>query len=160
MKFSAAKSVSALLALFLGWVQPVTAVKAQPVPAIVQTSVDGLTRECRNAGGGPRAGAQPLTSVDLNGDGILDWVLDAGDLDCDNGTFFCGTGGCLTLIFVSHGAGHTLVWEDNIHGWRATAIRGRPGIHFDLHGSACDRSGAEPCSQRYLFQDGRLVRAQ
>lgn len=154
------RSVITLVALVLGLVQPTSFAKAQQVPAIVQTTLDGLTRECRNAGGGPRAGAQPLTSADLNGDGVLDWVLDAGDLDCENGTYFCGTGGCLSMIFVSHGEGHTLVWEDNIHGWRATVIGGRAGIHFDLHGSACGLSGAEPCSQRYLFEGGRLVRSQ
>ncbi len=133
---------------------------AQQVPLTVQNSLDSLTRECRGADGKSRPDAKPLTSVDLNGDGVLDWILDAGDLDCDNGSFFCGTGGCLTLIFVSHGVGHTLVWEDNIHGWRATVIGGRPGIHFDLHGSACGRVGAEPCSQRYVFQGGRLIRAR
>jgi len=154
------RSVFAFLALGLGLLQATTAAVAQQAPTIVQTTLDGLTRDCRSLGGGPRPGARPLTSVDLNGDGVLDWVLDAGDLDCENGTFFCGTGGCLTMIFVSHGEGHTLVWEENIHGWRAAVVGGRPGIHFDLHGSACGRSGADPCSQRYLFEGGRLVRAR
>jgi hypothetical protein len=149
--------IRALLLATLVAVVTLRSVNAQEVPSIVRMSLDTLTRECRGADGKPRAEAKPLTSVDLNGDGVLDWVLDAGDLDCDNGTFFCGTGGCLLMIFISHGAGHTLVWEDNVHAWRTSLVNGRPGLRFDLHGSACGRTGADPCSKRYYFQGSRLI---
>ena len=130
---------------------------AQPVPRIVEKTLNEMAKEC---GADPAASGKALTSIDLNGDGIPDWVLDAGELTCEMPSFWCGTGGCTLNIFVSNGEDHVLVWEENAHAWKAVKIAGKPGIHFDLHGSACGRVGAAPCSQRYVFDGARLVRAK
>lgn len=133
------------------------AAAAQPVPHIVEKTLNDMAKDC---GADPAARGKALTSIDLNGDGIPDWVLDAGELKCEMASFWCGTGGCTLNIFVSSGADFTLVWEENAHAWKPVKIGGRPGIHFDLHGSACGRVGAAPCSQRYVFQGSRLIKAK
>ena len=41
------------------------------------------------------AAPEAVTQVDLNGDGILDWVVDSGAFQCSTSTtLYCGTRGC------------------------------------------------------------------
>lgn len=129
----------------------------QQVPPVVQKSFEAMAKDC---GADIAESGKALTSADLNGDGIPDWIIDAGELKCEMASFWCGSAGCTLNIFISHDGGHSLVWENNAHAWRPVKIGGKPGIHFDLHGSACNRVGAAPCSQRYIFEGPRLRRAK
>lgn len=130
---------------------------AQQVPSVVQKSFAAMAKDC---GADVAESGKALTSADLNGDGIPDWIIDAGALKCEMASFWCGSAGCTLNIFISHNGGHAPVWENNAHAWKPVKIGGKPGIQFDLHGSACNRAGAAPCRQRYIFEGPRLRRAK
>lgn len=144
-------ALTLLVALLFGPAQ------AQTIPAIVQQYLQTLVKDCD---GKIEVARKALQSADLNDDGIPDWILDTGELGCDMATFYCGTAGCTLMMFVSTPNGHEVAWEGNVHAWKQIKVRGKPGIHFDLHGSACGRVGADACSHRYVFQGPRLVRAK
>jgi hypothetical protein len=127
---------------------------AQELPPVVQQNLQTLVKDCE---GKLDVARKSLKSMDLNEDGIADFVLDTGELGCEMASFYCGSAGCTLLIFASHGGTHSVAWEGNAHAWKPIKLRGKPGIHFDLHGSACRKVGSAACSQRYVFQGSRLV---
>jgi hypothetical protein len=129
-------------------------VAAQELPLIVQQNLQTMVKDC---GGKLDVARKSVQSIDLNEDGVPDFVLDAGKLGCEMPSYYCGSAGCTLVIFASHNGTHSIVWENNAHRWKPMKVRGKPGLHFDLHGSACQRVGSAPCSQRYYFQGSRLV---
>lgn len=69
-----------------------TPAAAQDWPPEVTAIVDEAKSLCQ---GSFTAGPDAVTSVDLTGDGIRDWVVDSGAFRCsDSYGTYCGTGGC------------------------------------------------------------------
>lgn len=91
--------------------------------------------------------------VDLNGDGLKDWIFDYGHVDCDGAaSFFCGSAGCTMQIVVSDGSGRWVEkFNGNAQGYKITARKGRTVVKLGLHGSACGKIGAAPCSTELVF---------
>ena len=88
-----------------------------------------------------------ITRRDVNGDGVRDYVLDDGHFVCgDSHNRFCGSDGCLTQVFVSSDGKFMKVLVGNVEDVRLLKLRGRPGIHIDLHGIACGLTKTAPCS--------------
>jgi len=128
--------------------------RGQTIPSVVQKDFESMARDC---GADPGKSGKALTSADLNGDGIADWIFDTGAMQCEMASFWCGSAGCTLHLYVSHEGSHALVWQSNAHAWKPTKIGGKAGIQFDLHGSACNRTGSAACRQRYVFQGPRLI---
>ena len=84
--------------------------------------------------------------------------VDFGKLACDGAdTLFCGTGGCTLQIYLwQRGSEWKLVFDDNVRGWKRISVRGKPGLLFHLHGSACNRVGYYDCRKTYVFDRGAL----
>jgi hypothetical protein len=97
---------------------------------------------------------------DINGDGVKDYVLDYGAFQCGGHLFFCGTTGCLTQVFASlpHD-GYVKVLDENVRNIKFRTSKGRPAMIVDLHGSACGRAGAAPCSATLFWNGERFSRA-
>jgi hypothetical protein len=96
-----------------------------------------------------------LTTKDVNGDGVEDYILDYANFACGNSeVFFCGTAGCLTQVFASlpHG-GFVKVLDQNVRSLRFLRIKGRPAMVLDPHGIACGKVGSELC-RKTLYWDG------
>lgn len=132
-------------------------VAAQELPSVVEQHLQTLVKDCD---GKMDAARKSLQAIDLNEDGIADFVIDTDKLGCEMATHYCGSAGCTLMIFVSHSGKHSIAWEGNVHQWKPIKLRGKPGLHFDLHGSACNRVGAAPCRQRYVFDGSRLRRVK
>jgi hypothetical protein len=100
-----------------------------------------------------------IVQIDINGDGIDDYILDYSKFECGgSSTFFCGTAGCLTQVFASlPDGGYVKVLGENVRNIKFRRIKGRPAMIIDLHGSACGRAGAAPCSMT-LFWNGQRFR--
>ena len=131
---------------------------AANMPPVVRDMLAQAASECRSVGGVPTQLDRVATEADLNGDNSADWVLDFSNIHCQGApSYFCGTGGCQFYIFVSQGAEYVRVWDNVVRAWRQTKVHGKPGIQFDLHGSACGLSGAERCVKDFVF-DGRELR--
>lgn len=139
----------------------VFAARAAELPPIVRETLAQAASECRSVGGRVDKIESIAKEIDLNGDSSVDWVLDFSDLHCQGApSYFCGTGGCPLHIFVSQGSEFIRVWEDVVRAWRPATVRGRPGIQFDLHGSACGLTGADACRKTFVFDGNRLREAK
>ena len=61
---------------------------------------------CRDVGGTPGDKAGLLRSVDLNGDGVPDWVLDQGVYACNGAaSLFGGSGGSSVMVWAGLSGG-------------------------------------------------------
>lgn len=126
---------------------------AQELPRVVEQHLQTLVKDCD---GKIDVARKSLQVIDLNEDGVPDFVVDTGAIGCEMATYYCGSAGCTLMIFASHNGTHSIVWEGNAHQWKPIKVRGKPGLHFDLHGSACNRVGSAACRQRYTFDGARL----
>ncbi len=124
------------------------------LPKVVADAVARNNKECE-AGTKPLFKPGFLTTKDINGDGKPDYILNYESFQCGElVSLFCGTGGCLTEIFVTHDDGGYLpVWNEMARRIRFATVSKRPAMRIDLHGSACGRVGAERCSMT-LYWNG------
>jgi hypothetical protein len=124
------------------------------LPKVVQDAVEKNNKECEE---GKKPVFKPgfLTRKDINGDGKPDYILNYDHFQCDDlVSLFCGTGGCLTEIFVTDDDnGYVPVWNEMARRIRFAVVSKRPAMLIDLHGSACGRIGAERCAMT-LYWNG------
>jgi hypothetical protein len=87
--------------------------------------------------------------ADLNADGIKDWIIDYSDVECDgSASYFCGSGGCTLQVLTSQGAGNwVLKTESTVQDYKIVTMNGRTVMRFGLHGTACGKVGAAPCTK-------------
>lgn len=92
---------------------------------------------------------------DVNNDGVKDFILDIGFLEC-TGEFvsYCGTGGCYKTIIASSGSGYVKAFDGLARDLKVKTIRGRPAIVLTLHGFACGKVGVQDCYE-ILFWNGK-----
>jgi hypothetical protein len=77
------------------------------LPPELQLQRDSTTAECREDGGTPGASPDFIRSVDFNGDGRPDYVVDHGKFDCARvAKRSCGSAGCSIDVFLSGKAGY------------------------------------------------------
>jgi hypothetical protein len=69
-----------------------------------------------------------ITQKDINADGANDYILDYRKFVCGSDrSYFCGTAGCLTQVFVSLPDGtFTKVLDENVRDIRFALVKGRP----------------------------------
>ena len=100
-----------------------------------------------------------LTSLDVNGDGIPDYVLNYENFRCGNVRSFCRSGGCLLQIFAStkNGKFEKVINEDV---WRVDINRGkgRPSLVLGLHGSACEQPREVRCKVTFVWNGTKFVK--
>lgn len=117
---------------------------AEPLPIPVVAAVKENKDQCKPDKATLKDGF--LTRKDVNGDGIVDYVLDYGSFQCgDNSTYLCGSAGCLTQVFASADGGFVKVLDENVQQVSFKKVKGRSAMLLGLHGSACDKVGAAPC---------------
>jgi len=92
---------------------------------------------------------------DLNGDGTKDWIIDYGELVCDGmHTMFSGSGGSMTQVLISTGPGKwTERFNEYVREYKVVTRKGKTVLSLGLHGSACKKSGAAPCSRTVDFNN-------
>ena len=100
-----------------------------------------------------------LTSLDVNGDGIPDYVLNYENFRCGDVRSFCRSGGCLLQIFAStkNGKFEKVINEDV---WRVDINRGkgRPSLVLGLHGSACEQPREVRCKVTFVWSGTKFVK--
>lgn len=121
-----------------------------PPPAVARAAAE-LMATCREAGGRPSQRSGLLTSLDLNGDGVADYILDATAINCEGAaSVLCGSAGCPLQVFLSGPRGFTEAFGSNAQAWEVE--QGNPPVlKLNLHGSFCGRVGAETCIKRYAW---------
>lgn len=154
-----------------GWLAPVLLGAALPAPAssqdfdlyegpgaaAVNARLAALAGECRSEMElsltyDPQ---EVIASVDFNGDGVIDPVLDQSKVGCDgSAAAWSGTGGAPVRIFVSNVQGG---WDEHTTGGFAgrVVVMGHVPVWVQLvHGTACDGAGALPCAEALIWGDG------
>jgi hypothetical protein len=125
------------------------------VPPEIATSAAAYLEECRSFGTTVSPTADFITTVDLNDDNALDYVIDTDEI---NAPCFCGSGGCTIEAWVSAGGGYSKAFESNVREWQVSPKDTLPPLLLvDLHGSACGGVGADLCLKALVYQDGKLI---
>lgn len=150
---------SLALGLFFAAQVGAGALAQQAVPA----EIARVRAEIRDICGG-RATFRPgfQRTVDFNGDGRPDYLLDYSQSECVGGmstNAFCGSAGCTLDILISSGGGYRQVYGSNVQGWSLARAGGRTVLVLSLHGSACGRSGHMGCQRRLIWNGDAFVAA-
>lgn len=98
-----------------------------------------------------------FSKVDVNGDGIADWMIDYER--AQNPSLFCGTGGCRRQVYVSRDGGYVLAFDRVIRQFKLRKAKGRRLLDLDFHGSTCGGAGVEECPRGYAWNEalGRFI---
>lgn len=92
--------------------------------------------------------------VDVNRDGVPDWWIDYGK--ADNGSYFCGTGGCVQQVYVSRPDGrYALAFDTNVRWFKLGRRGGETVLDLDFHGSTCGVAGVVECPRSYAWEPAR-----
>jgi hypothetical protein len=133
---------AALLAAF-----PAAALDEKTLPREIRAGLDKFRRECVKEGGKETTFKDVVRTIDLNGDGRPDYILDLQDSKCDAfESLYCGTGGCELAIYIAQPNGKlALVFGQRVRTWEILPGEGARSILFDLHGSYCGKGGPDEC---------------
>ena len=108
----------------------------------------------------PQPPAAMFRKVDINRDGVPDWLVDYERASTVTGGL-CGTGGCLQQIYVSDpdGSFSLAFAAQAIRVSVKTAGPALPVVLADMHGLYCGGTGSEPCliAMQWGSAAGRLV---
>lgn len=142
--------VSSLVSI---WPIQASCLELRDLPPAIQRHVEQAQSGCSEPFSVGRGFA---VRKDINDDARDDYVLDYGEARCGAATSgYCGSGGCLTQVFVSKADGTFSVALDmNVRGLNFIRHGGAPAMLLDLHGSFCGGVGADPCT-KILYFDGR-----
>jgi hypothetical protein len=131
------------------------AAHAEPLPAPVQAAVAEAGRAC--APDRTKVGPGLLKRLDLNGDGLPDFVVSYEAVSCaDAGRINCGSAGCLTQVFASTPSGYTKVLDENVQEVSFKRVKGRPAMLLGLHGSSCGKAGFEVCGATLYWNGSKF----
>ena len=103
------------------------------------------------------APAKMFRAVDINHDGVADWIV---DFEQSGENAWCGTGGCRQVIFVSKSADQfTAVFDEQTRVFSLKQSRMVVRLDIDVHGSFCGTFGAEACPLSFIWDQvqGRFV---
>ncbi len=122
-------------------------------PLQIAQSVGNRIKSCK---GDVSSLPTSLFSLDMNGDGRLDYVVNFENFDCETvPSPYCGTGGCLHEIWLSDRNGWKLAlspYANLIAG--VDMIGGKPALRLLVHHRYCTR---QPCYQNVVWSAGKLV---
>lgn len=110
-----------------------------------------IAAECSGTG---KFGARFESKLDLNGDGVEDYVFDLGDSPC--AMLYCGSAGCTQEFWLSAKGGFKEAYSDNLRAWTIVETGGKRIFVAGMHGSVCGLSGAAPCNMQFTFKGTKL----
>lgn len=108
----------------------------------------------------------PIENANISDDDILDYIISEGSALCDDDpeTFRGGTGGSKFFAFINPSE-ESLEHDDYFElsgieftgiNWREAKVNDTRGIEIIIHGTGCDLSGVDGCSQLGYFENGEL----
>jgi hypothetical protein len=120
---------------------------AESLPPPVAVAVAEAKNSC--APDAAKTGPGMLKRQDVNGDGVPDFILDYGEVQCPKGgRLNCGSAGCLTQVFTSMSSGdYRKVLDRNVQSIKFRKVKGVPAMILGLHGSDCGKAGFEQCGE-------------
>lgn len=124
------------------------------LPSVIAASIGEARQDCDLKS----IPAAAIKLIDLNGDGINDYIIDYGALGCHS---YCGSAGCIHEIWVSKDGGFVRSLNTNVQG----IVRFEPhgsgnDIIVGMHGSSCNRVGSDTCYFRLHWDKSKLTQRQ
>jgi hypothetical protein len=121
--------------------------RAIPVPAaIMARAVADLSDE---EGARRKPNPRIFQPVNVNHDGIADWLIDYSKAGIAG---LCGTGGCGTIIYVSASSGaYVNTFDMQTRNFKITPSGPKTRLDTDVHGSNCGSFGAAECQLSYSW---------
>lgn len=97
--------------------------------------------------------------ADFNGDGITDPVIDTRVFSCSSSAtlFDGGTGGHYINVFVSSDATTYQRFEFLAQDSAVVSLSSTAVLLLELHGTACQLSGPNPCFAAYSWAEGKFI---
>ncbi len=132
-------------------------------PAAVAEELGSYLVTCRDAGGTPDS-RQAVTALDLNGDGVSDYVIDVGQISCEGAWSIFGDREKPVSVFVGSATGDAmLAFSDSAYGSRVEQNRATGKLWLTVAGGRCGLAPArdfasEGFCERALVWDGNLRR--
>lgn len=74
-----------------------------------------------------------IHAVDVSHDGVADWLIDYDPA----GSSWCGTGGCLKTLYVSHGDQYVMAFDEQALDFQIAERDGETRIFADVHHTFC-----------------------
>jgi hypothetical protein len=126
--------------------------KATNYPLEIRKALSYGPDECKRQGGSKVTFApDTVRKVDLNGDGVDDYILSYRKTECAGANaVYCGTAGCTTEIYVTlPSRRQRLVFSDRVWDIEFLAGEGARTLRFQMHGSYCGGPGAMECHKEH-----------
>lgn len=138
------KMLIAKIAVFLFLVAG--AAYADPVDDIIAEARDF----CASFENGEFDAGEAVTEVDLDGDGVLDRIVDSAAFSCSSmASAYCGSGGCEIYPVIGDRS-----WSYQAVGWRMIDWDGRPVLLVARDGGWCGGAGAQVCYEAVAWSEG------
>lgn len=74
-----------------------------------------------------------IRAVDVSHDGVADWLIEYDPA----GSSWCGTGGCLKTLYVSHGDQYVMAFDEQALDFQIAERDGETRIFADVHHTLC-----------------------
>lgn len=141
----------------------VQSIEKAPVDSTAQSSVSNkssasisnnssFSRYLKNQGFNEPKNIRVAISEDFSGDGLPDYVF------YNEEPGYCGTAGCVAQVIVSNGNGFNKIYEGFAHEIVPVGQGGgKRNLQLSLHGSACNRAGAEGCYKQLVWIGSKLI---
>jgi hypothetical protein len=129
---------------------------APPLPAVVAKAVKDTAAICTEVGGKPDT-SNAVKRADLNGDGIEDYVLDVGSVNCDGAASVYGDREKGVIVYVGDGkGGATEAFNDMSYGMTIEGAGPAAKLWLGVSGQACGKPPAKDFASEN-FCDRSLV---
>jgi len=115
---------------------------AASLPAAVTADLAGIAAQCSEGGGTPRTDGAVKT-VDLNGDGKDDYVLDVGAVNCDGAASIYGDRAKGVTVYVGDGQGSAAAaFSDTVFGAKIEGSGAATKLWLTVSGAQCGKKPA------------------
>ena len=129
---------------------------APPLPAVVAKAVKDTAAICTEAGGKADT-SNAAKRADLNGDGIEDYVLDVGAVNCDGAASVYGDREKGVIVYVGDGkGGATEAFNDMSYGMTLEGAGPAAKLWLTVSGQSCGKPPAKDFASEN-FCDRSLV---
>jgi len=133
-------------------VPPVEMAPPEAAPAATVQLPEGIVNYIAEKYQDPR-GTLATTVLEISQDGRDDYVvqLEGGD--------YCGSAGCMTLVFVSTDSGFNLAFSQNAYAVAADGVAadGAAVLNVSQHGEFCNKPGTEGCTSRMAWNGSEFT---
>jgi hypothetical protein len=139
---------------------PLVAQTPAPWPTAVRTAVAGATAVCREAGGRPGRSPELVKTADLNGDGMIDYVVDWSLYQCVGAVSAMenGQSGHTVEVLVG-GPGNTAAsaYGNSVYGAKVETVAGKSRLWVDVAAMDCGQNARGVPFSNWQFCSRALV---